>query len=75
MTSGNRMPPVSGLMADALSASAFFVFKDFKDLKVPKDLKDLKACFARATLMAFFQKTSCNILIDCTWRMESRCTV
>ena len=72
MTSGNRMPPVSGLMADALSASAFFVFKDFKVLK---DLNDLKAGFARATLMAFFQKTSCNILIDCTWRMESRWTV
>ena len=52
-----------------------FVFKDFKVLKVPNDLKDLKAGFARATLMAFFQKTSCNILIDCTWRMESRWTV
>lgn len=75
MTSGNRMPPVSGLMADALSASAFFVFKDFKDFKVLKVPNDLKAGFARATLMAFFQKTSCNILIDCTLRIESRWTV
>lgn len=48
MTSGNRMPPVSGLMADALSASAFFVFKDFKVLKV---LKAGRLLPTRATLI------------------------
>ena len=72
MTSGNRMPPVSGLMADALSASAFFVFKDFKVLKV---LKAGRLLPTRVTLTALYQKTSCNILIDCTLRIESRWTV